>query len=172
MSGTTDVLPASPFTALSVNACRAILERTCFGHLSLVRQTQVDSLPIRFVVAGMWLYFRADHALRHALGHNAWVTLTIAETIDKAHITSVVARGACYATERTGSVESDDAALRGVVRLREPVTVGTRVRWVERTSTVFRMHVDELRGRTTVVSSAADGCIARDAPALPVRGSD
>src|SRR5690242_11621190 len=108
MSGPIDVLPAaSPFTALSVNACRAMLERTCFGHLAFVRQTHVDALPIRFAFVDPWLYFQADHALRHALGHNAWVAVSIDESVDATHMASVVARGACYATERTGSRDSD-----------------------------------------------------------------
>jgi nitroimidazol reductase NimA-like FMN-containing flavoprotein (pyridoxamine 5'-phosphate oxidase superfamily) len=164
MSGTINVLPAtSPFTALSVNACRAMLKRTCFGHLVLVRQTHVDALPIRFAFVDTWLYFRADHGLARTLGHNKWVAILIAESPDKTHMSSVVARGACYATERTaGSAESDAAALRGVIRLRDRVPMGTaRAQWVERATTVFRMHVDELRGRTGGAPSPADFGAAR-----------
>jgi len=159
MPGTSHVLTPPPFpTLLSSTVCRALLARTCFGHLSLIRRTHVDTLPIRFAFADGWLYFRADNALRHALGHNSWVTISITETIDQTHVMSVVARGACYGTEHTGSADDDLAALRGIMRLRDRVPVGVaRARWVERTSTVVRMHIDELRGRTTLVPCPAGG---------------
>ena len=137
---------------LSVNACRAVLERNCVGHLSFLRQSHVDTMPIRFAFVDGWLYFRADREMVHTIGHNAWVVVSAAETFDTTHVASVVARGACYATDHTGSAEGDAAALLGIRRLRErlPMTAARR-RWEERVSTVFRIHVDELRGRTILV---------------------
>lgn len=135
----------STFTAA---ACAAFLEEHCFGHLVLARGTQVDAVPIRFTFLDGWLYFGADAALRDEVGHNVWVAVAVAAPAEHDRWASVVVRGTCYATENTGTAAVDAAALRGIVRLREqagePVPSGHRA---PRASVVFRMHVEDLRGR-------------------------
>ena len=142
---------------LSGDECKAVLARNCFGHLAFTRNSHVEAVPIRFAFVEGWLYFRANSVLRAAIAHNPWVVVSIAETLDPSGIDSVVARGGCYATEHTGSKSEDAIALRGIVRLRNS-TPADRVPngKAERTSVVFRMHVDQLRGYRTFEPSLAE----------------
>jgi len=119
----------------------------------------VDAVPIRFTFLDGWLYFGADAALRKEVGHNVWVAVAVAAPAQSDRWVSVVARGTCYATEHTGTAAVDAAAQRGIVRLREQAGAprpGTRR--AARTSVVFRMHVEEMRGRMI------------DAPCPPAEG--
>jgi len=134
---------------MSDDACRALLERVCFGHLAFNGDGGIDAVAVRFVFVEGWVYFVADRHLRHALTNNAWVALSVADVLDADEVASVVVRGACYLTERTGSAQSDAAALRGIVRLRErqPEAV-THLQRIARTHSVLRLHVERLRGVT------------------------
>lgn len=144
--------------AISDEACRAVLERTCFGHLAFARNGHVDAVPIRFTFLEGWLYFRADAAMRTDIRHNRWAVMSVVDRLDATHFASVVARGACYATEDTGSPQGDAAALRGILRLRDRVPErNTGPRRDSRTSIVFRLHVDALCGSTTFVPCPAGG---------------
>jgi nitroimidazol reductase NimA-like FMN-containing flavoprotein (pyridoxamine 5'-phosphate oxidase superfamily) len=149
--------PAARAAAISHDACRAVLERCCFGHLSFAREAHVDVVPIRIAFVEGSLYFRADSAMRANIDHNRWAVISVVDMMDSTHFASVVARGACYATEEAESSSGDAAALRAI-RLRERVpAVTSRPRRDSRTSIVFRLHVDSLRGSTTVVPSPAGG---------------
>jgi nitroimidazol reductase NimA-like FMN-containing flavoprotein (pyridoxamine 5'-phosphate oxidase superfamily) len=159
MTPPTDALaPAVPFPkALTVDACNAVLERSCFGHLAFARDTHVDMVPIRFAFVEGWLYFRAGAAIRDAIGHNPWIAISVTDMLDETHFASVIARGACYQTERTGSAVGDAAALRGIKQLRDRVPVSMApARRSARDAIVLRMHVDDLRGGTTFVPCPAD----------------
>lgn len=144
--------------AISDDACRAVLERSCFGHLAFARDGNVDAVPIRFAFLEGWLYFRADAAMRANIGHNRWAVISVVDMLDSTRFASVVARGACYVTEETGTARGDAGALRGILQLRDrvPRTI-TRPRRDSRTSIVFRLHVDELSGSTTFVPCPAGG---------------
>jgi nitroimidazol reductase NimA-like FMN-containing flavoprotein (pyridoxamine 5'-phosphate oxidase superfamily) len=135
-------------SAFTAGACAEWLEHNCFGHLVLARGTHVDAVPIRYVFVDRWLYFGAASSLRKAIDHNVWVALAVAVPTEPGRWVSVVARGACYATEHTGTAVADAAALRGIIRLRKqgPSTSGGAHRKT-RSSIIFRMHVEELRGR-------------------------
>lgn len=129
-----------------------MLERNCFAHLAFVRRTHADVVPIRIAFSGGWLYFRADRALSGTIGHNAWVAITVSERLSSTRFASVVVRGTCYATERTGSRSGDAAAFRGILKLRDraPATAA-QARRVERTLVILRVRVEELRGTLSVV---------------------
>jgi nitroimidazol reductase NimA-like FMN-containing flavoprotein (pyridoxamine 5'-phosphate oxidase superfamily) len=150
--------PAPLAEPLSDDVCRAILERTCFGHFAFARNGHVDAVPIRFAFLEGWLYFRADAAMRADIRHNHWAVMSVVDRLDSTHFASVVARGTCYATEDTGSAQGDAAALRGILRLRDRVPEPiARPRRDSRTSIVFRLHVDALHGSTTFVPCPAGG---------------
>lgn len=146
---------ASP---ISADACRALLERMSFGHLAFARDGHADAVPIRFAFLEGWVYFRADAAMRTIIRHNRWAVICVVDMIDATHFASVVARGACYATEETGSSRGDANAFRGILRLRDrlPATA-TRPRPDSRSTIVLRLHVDALSGSTTVVPRPAGG---------------
>ena len=168
--------PAPLAEALSDDACRAILERTCFGHFGFARNGHVDAVPIRFAFLEGWLYFRADAAMRADIRHNHWAVMSVVDRLDATHFASVVANGACYATEDTGSPQGDADAFRGILRLRDRVPQPMpRPRRDSRTSIVFRLHVDALRGSTTFVPPAGGEDVS-EAPhshaASPAESSD
>ena len=129
--------------------CEAVLQRACFGHLAFLWEGHADVQPIRYVWLDGWVYFRADRRLRKVIGHSPWLVRSVTELQDAMHISSVIVRGGCYETERTGTMLGDANALLGIVALRDPAGVGSehgpRLR---RSSTVFRLHVDEMRGLT------------------------
>ena len=132
--------------------CEAVLRRACFGHLAFLWEGHADVRPIRYVFLDGWVYFRADLRLRKVIAGNPWLVLSVTEVPDATHVSSVIVRGGCYETERTGTMLGDAAALAGIIELRDPAGVGSehgpRMR---RSSTVFRLHVDELRGLTASV---------------------
>ena len=141
-------------TVVSRDECIRVLDRSRFGHLTFVLGRHVEAVPIRFTSAEGWLYFRATAALRDAITHNPWVVITIAELLGPSEVTSVVARGGCYPTERTGSTAGNARALRGIVQLRDRVPAGiVRVNRSKRRSIVFRMYLEELRGRRIRLSA-------------------
>ena len=141
--------------SLSGDACRAVLERSRFGHLAFAREGIVDVVPIRFASLEGSLYFRADAQMRIDIGHNRWAVISVVDMLEPNLFASVVARGACYATEDTGSSKGDAAALRGIRWLRD-CSPGETQRSSRDTGTtiVYRLHVDGLRGSTTVVSNS------------------
>lgn len=154
---TTNVGPSqSADEPLTRAECEAALQRVCFGHLAFSRQRHVDVLPTRYAFLDGWVYFRADVELREVINGSPWLVLAVTELVDVTHVTSVVVRGSCHETQDTGSEKGDADALRGIVKLRDRASIGrTKTDNVSRTSTVFRMHCDEIRGMTTCVPCPA-----------------
>ena len=137
---------------MSPKDCEALLRRSCFGHLAFGRGGRVDILPIQYAFLEGWVYFRADLGLREAIVHNPWLVLSVTEVQDATSVSSVIVRGGCYQTEQTGTAIGDAAARRGIMKLRDRTTVGPeRKSRIRRSSTVFRIHVDEMEGITTFV---------------------
>jgi nitroimidazol reductase NimA-like FMN-containing flavoprotein (pyridoxamine 5'-phosphate oxidase superfamily) len=157
MSQFTELLRTSPplSGALDADQCNSVLARTCFGHLGFALKAHVEAVPIRFAFVEGSLYFRANRAMCLAIASNRWVLISVVEMVDATHFASVVARGTCYETEHTGTTNGDAAALRGIVELRDRAPASPRVARGERKSIVFRVHVDDLRGRTTFVPCPA-----------------
>ena len=147
MQATSESIATRRPRLLSRDECIRVLDRTRFGHLTFVHRGHVEAVPIRFVSVEGWLYYRATAALRDAISSNPWVGVIVSES-DGFQATSVVARGGCYPTERTGSPDSDARALRGIMQLRDDVRRGVvRTDRADRASIVFRMFLEELRGR-------------------------
>lgn len=157
MSTTTTNVPGqSAEELLSRDECEAVLRRTCFGHLALIRDGNVDVEPIRFAYVDNWAYFRADPALREVIARHPWVVLSVNELRDATLVGSVIVRGGCHATEDTGSAATDAKAMRGIIELRDRATVGRSVaEHADRTTTVFRVHADEIQGTIVFVPCPA-----------------
>lgn len=160
-SATTTVGPANSADAiLTQAACEAILARTCFGHLSFIRARHAEVVPVRYAFVDGWVYFRADSRMRDVIRANPWLSLSVTECSAPSQVSSVIVRGGCYETHDTGSPDSDASALRGIRQLRDRTAVGPRqIGRVPRTSTVFRIHEDHVRGIRTLVP-----CPAGDRP--------
>lgn len=141
--------------SLTTDDCQDVLGRVCFGHLSFSRGRHVGVIPIRYALQDGWVYFRADSSLREWIARSPWLCLSITELRDDTRHVSVVVRGGCYPTEGTGSTSGDEAALRGVVALRDRARVGPKATQTDRTQTVFRLKVEEMEGSVTLVPCPA-----------------
>ena len=153
MTATSNVGPLESRDApLTPAECEAVLRRACFGHLAFVWEGHADVRPIRYVCMDGWVYFRADLRLRKVIAHSPWLALSVTELRDATHVSSVIVRGGCYETERTGTMLGDAEALKGIIELRDPASAGSERRpRTRRSSMVFRLHADELRGLTASV---------------------
>ena len=152
----TSALGQSPVRPLSGTECQAILQRACFGHLALTHDGNIEVLPIRYARVDDWVYFRATPELREVIEHHPWATLSVTEWNDVTHAQSVIARGACYATEGTGSVAGDATAMRGILALRDRAVIERPTdAHRERTTSVFRLHLSEVHGQTVFVPCPA-----------------
>jgi len=148
--------PRSADESLPATNCEALLRRACFGHLAFARDGHADVLPIRYIFLDGWVYFRADLGLSEVIAHSPWLVLSVTEFQDANLVSSVIVRGGCYQTEQTGTTIGDAAALRGINELRDRAMVGPqRKPRGRRSSTVFRLHVDEMRGITALVPGPA-----------------
>jgi nitroimidazol reductase NimA-like FMN-containing flavoprotein (pyridoxamine 5'-phosphate oxidase superfamily) len=170
------IVDVSPRPELTTDECKALLGRVAFGHIAFTRSSHVEALPIRFAFVEGWMYFRANSGLRAAIAQNPWVVFVVVDLLDPLRVSSVIARGTCYATEQTGSATEDAAALRGIMQLRDPAPDAARTNRAGRTSIVFRMHVDQLRGYTSLDVAPANRLVdspeppqVRRSPSAPVR---
>ena len=157
MGATANVGPSSsPDQQMGKAECEALIGRQCFGHLAFARKGHADVLPIRYTFLEGWVYFRADRELREVIARSPWLVLSVTEPRDATHVASVIARGSCFETDATGTPGGDAAALRGIMELRDRPSVGReRAPRVQRSLTVYRLHVDELRGITAFVPCPA-----------------
>jgi nitroimidazol reductase NimA-like FMN-containing flavoprotein (pyridoxamine 5'-phosphate oxidase superfamily) len=144
-------------TRMTATDCKAVLRRVCFGHLAFTQERHADVRPIRYTYRDDWVYFRADLSLRRVIARAPWLVLSVTEVEDETHVSSVIVRGGCYETKNTGSVVGDAAALQGIMELRDRAPVNRELApRVRRSSIVFRLHVDELRGVRAFVPCPAD----------------
>ncbi|HXT17467.1 MAG TPA: pyridoxamine 5'-phosphate oxidase family protein [Gemmatimonadaceae bacterium] len=145
-------------TPMTTAECEALLRRACFGHLAFSTGRHADVRPIRYAYREDWVYFRADVGLRKIIAASPWLLLSATELQDPTRVSSVIVRGGCYEAESTGSTLGDAVALQGIMELRDRASVNPRrAPRVRRSSTVFRLHVDELRGVTAFVPCPAGG---------------
>ena len=147
-SRTDNVGPAtSADEPLTKANCKAILARVCFGHLSFMTGGHVDVRPVRYAYRNDWVYFRASRELRGIIAQGPWFALSVTEFSEPTRVATIVVRGACYEADSVRSVAQNAEALAGIVELRDRAEIGSpRAPRIQRSSTVFRMHVDEMHG--------------------------
>lgn len=134
-------------TRMTLTDCQSVLRRVCFGHLAFARERHADVRPIRYAYREDWVYFRADLGLRRVIARAPWLVLSVTELQGPTHVSSVIVRGGCYETRHTGSALGDAAAWQGIMELRDRVGVRRALApRVRRSSVVFRLHVDDVRG--------------------------
>ena len=154
--------PAASLYRIDRHECEALLSRNGVGRIAFAHHDHVNISPINYVYADGWLFARADAALRVALRQNRWVAVEVAEVMATSDWQSVVVRGACYATSPSGSTAADATIARGVALLRRHVPQMSRSGRVALFSTtIFRVHIDEVIGYRAVPASAQRGRSAR-----------
>jgi nitroimidazol reductase NimA-like FMN-containing flavoprotein (pyridoxamine 5'-phosphate oxidase superfamily) len=120
------------------------------GRMALAHKDRVEIVPIHYVHDDAWLYCRTAAGTKLELAtHNRWVAFEVDEVRALFDWTSVVVKGGVYLLRSDGS--KDEAALydKGVKLIRTliPESFTPRDPVPER-AILFRIHVDEITGRS------------------------
>ena len=137
------------FRDLAREECEEILLRNNVGRLAFTLHDRVDIEPLHYVFDGGWIYGRTSSGAKLAtIAHHRWVAFEVDEVKSLFDWRSVVVKGSFYLLEPDTPIHRDQGFNRGVELLRsvlaETLTADDPVPF--RTS-VFRIHLDEVRGR-------------------------
>jgi uncharacterized protein len=144
------------FVELSRAECEAILARHRVGRIAYSFNDRVDIEPIHFVFGDGWLYGRTSEGTKMAtVDHSRWVALEVDEVKGPFDWCSVVVHGALY--RLTAETHKEEEIARAVELLRAVVPeTGTEDDPVSSRKVLFRIHVDEIRGRAARPASDAN----------------
>ena len=146
--------PKPTFRDLDAAECHALLANHNVGRLALSHRDRVDIVPIHYVFDDGWLYCRtaAGNKLEMAT-HNRWVAFEVDEVEALFSWRSVVVKGGLYLLRGDGSEQERALYDRGVTMLQKliPETIGPMDPLPER-AIIFRVHVDEMTGRSASTS--------------------
>ena len=135
------------FVELSRPECEAILARHHVGRIAYSFNDRVDIEPIHYAFGDGWLYGRTSEGTKMAtVDHNKWVALEVDEVNGPFDWRSVVVHGALYRLTRDSHKEEDIARAVELLRSVEP-EIGTDDDPVPSRKIIFRIHVDEIRGK-------------------------
>ncbi len=142
---------------LSPEECEAMLRRHVVGRIAFAFDRRVEILPIHFVYDEGWLYGRTSPGDKIDMWrHSPWVAFEVDEVRGVFEWTSVVVHGALYLLSAEGTTAGASAWKRAVELLRRVVPgSGTAHDPVPGRTIVFRIHADELTGRSATPSPAA-----------------
>jgi nitroimidazol reductase NimA-like FMN-containing flavoprotein (pyridoxamine 5'-phosphate oxidase superfamily) len=143
---------APHFRALDRAEIDAVLDRNQVGRIAYALHDRVDVQPIHYAYDGEWLYGRTSPGQKLAtIAHNHWVAFEVDEVVGAFDWRSVVARGGFFVIDPEGTPQEREAWSHAVDLLRAivPETMTDEDPAAFRT-TVFRIHVDEVTGRTAV----------------------
>ncbi len=136
------------FSKLSDADSLALLARNHVGRLAYSFHDRVDIQPIHYVMDGDWLYGRTQVGSKLVtLAHHGWCAFETDEVRDLFYWDSVVARGSFQILDP--ELGSSDAYTRGaeLLRLLIPDAL-TENDPVPRRLVLFRIHIDEVTGRS------------------------
>lgn len=144
------------FTELSRTACEALLARKHVARLAYSFHDRVDIEPVHYRYVDGWLYARTSAGAKlDVLRHHPWVAFEVDEIEGTFEWRSVVGHGAFFVFDPKGSQFEARAWQRAIEALRAVVpqtcTHGDPVPF---RTTVFGVHVDDLRGRAATMSPA------------------
>lgn len=142
--------PRPTFRELSESECIALLHRHKVGRLAVTHRDRIELLPIHFVHGDGWLYGRsAAGAKIEMVSHNRWVAFEVDEVRDVFDWASVVVKGGLYLLRKDGSEHEQSIYHKGVEMVRRIVPEAlTPDDPVPERALLFRIHIDELTGRT------------------------
>jgi nitroimidazol reductase NimA-like FMN-containing flavoprotein (pyridoxamine 5'-phosphate oxidase superfamily) len=138
------------FSELPRDEAIALLARHHVGRLAFTFHDRVDIEPISYVYADGWLYARTSLGTKlDTVRHHPWVAFEVDEVEGRFDWRSVVVRGTIYFLDREGAERRDYDAALDVLRSADPDAL-TDVDVTPERRTVFRIHADEITGRTAV----------------------
>jgi nitroimidazol reductase NimA-like FMN-containing flavoprotein (pyridoxamine 5'-phosphate oxidase superfamily) len=141
------------FRALDRAEIDAVLRRNQVGRIAYSLHDRVDVQPIHYVYdEDKWIYGRTSPGQKLAtIAHNLWVAFEVDEVAGTFDWRSVVAHGGFYLIDPNGPAQDKEAWEHGISLLRRvvPETMTDDDPAAFRTM-LFRIHVDEVTGRTAV----------------------
>lgn len=143
------------FEELSRSECEAILSRHNVGRIAYSFRDRVDIEPIHYVFGDGWLYGRTSEGTKMAtVDHSRWVALEVDEVQGPFDWRSVVVHGALY--RLTPELAKKEEIAHAVELLRRVMPeFGTDDDPAPSRKVIFRIHVDEIRGRAARSGSGA-----------------
>lgn len=144
--------PSPVFYELGRDEIEQILARNNVGRIAFSLHDRVDIEPINYVFDGGWIFGRTGPGTKlSTIAHHRWVAFEVDEVNGLFDWRSVVVKGAFYLVDPDTPVQRDPAFTHGVQLLREliPETLTANDPTPFRNS-VFRIHLDEVRGRAAV----------------------
>lgn len=150
---------APTIRVLGRDECEAVLHRHTVGRIAFAFERRVEILPIHFVYDAGWLYGRTSPGDKlDVWRHSRWVAFEVDEVRGLFDWTSVVVHGGLYLLSPDTTAADASAWERAVSLLRRlGPEAGTAHDPVPHRAIVFRIHADELSGRTATPPSAAPG---------------
>ena len=144
--------PGPHILRLTRAECEAVLRRHDVGRVAFALDRRVEILPIHYVLDDEWLYGRTSPGAKLEMWqHSHWVAFEVDEVRGLFDWTSVVVHGALYLIDpaRSGSEAATWEHAVSVLRRLIPDT-GAVHDPVPNRSVVFRIHLDEVSGRTAL----------------------
>ncbi len=133
---------------LDAGESRALLSRHHVGRIAYSFHDRVDIQPIHYVLDDEWIYGRTGLGTKFAtLAHHPWCAFEVDEVRDLFDWDSVVVKGHIELLDP--ELSSPDACARGLELMRTLVPeTFTRADPVPHRSILFRIHINELTGRS------------------------
>jgi uncharacterized protein len=128
----------------------ALLERCHVGRLAFTFHDRVDIEPISYVYADGWIYARTSPGTKlTTIQHHPWVAFEVDDVKGRHDWRSVVVRGTIYFLE-TDRGEQEARELEQAVEILRTADrhAMTELDDAPYRRTVFRIHADEITGRT------------------------
>jgi len=141
---------APVFRDLDFGEIEAMLKEHSYGRLAFSFRDRVDIEPIHFVYDDRWLVCRTGPGTKVTqLAHHPWVAFEIDEVRGLFEWRSVVVKGTVYFAEPEGGGLNDEKWLKSVEALRRlvPLTMTPDDPTPGR-NVIFRIHIDEMHGRS------------------------
>lgn len=142
--------PTPTFRDLDAQECVALLDRHVVGRLALSHKDRVEIVPIHYIHDDGWLYCRTAVGMKlEVASHNRWVAFEVDEIDGLFDWRSVVVKGGLYLLRKDGSEHERAIYDKGVALVRRlvPEALTPKDPLPER-AILFRIHVDELSGRS------------------------
>ncbi len=142
--------PRPVFHELTPAECEAVLRRHQVGRLAATHKDRIELVPIHYVYEEGWIYGRTAVGTKiEMVSHNRWVALEVDDVRGTFDWESVVVKGGLYLLRKEGSAQEQAVYEKGVALVRTVVPEAlTPDDPVPERALLFRIHVDELSGRS------------------------
>jgi len=145
------------FRELTRDECEALLDRNLVGRIAFTFRDRVDIEPVHYVYAKGWLHGRTSQGTKLAtLRHHPWIAFEVDEIDGLYDWRSVVVHGVVHLPDPDGSPGDQDTYRTSLELLRElePHALESGDPTPKR-EILFRVHVDEMTGRSATTTVAA-----------------